>query len=83
MGMGNAKTIRELELMPRKKLVEEHDNHAPDTIVGVDYYLAEIRRRDSASREKAMVNLTWAIAGMTAVVTVATIVNLLVFLSGG
>ena len=79
-----AKTIRELKSIPTDKLIEEHDQIVTQSniVVGVDYYLAELRSRESASREAAMVRLTWVIAILTFVVTVATIINLLVFVYG-
>jgi hypothetical protein len=55
-----ARTIGELERTPREKHVEEHDEIVTqqNIVVGVDYYLAELWRRDSASREATMVRLT-------------------------
>jgi len=48
----------------------------------VNYYLNELARRESARQQATMIRLTYAIAAMTLVVTIATIVNLIVFIAG-
>jgi len=76
------RTIRELRHASDEELIEEHDELATHTIPGVDYYLNELARRDSAGQQATMIRLTYAIATMTLVVTIATIVNLIVFIAG-
>ena len=48
---------------------------AENTVAGVNYYLDEIARRENKRQQETMIRLTWAIAGMTLVVTIATIVK--------
>ena len=76
------RSIRELRGASEKELIQEHDELAKNTLPGVDYYLNELARRESARQQATMIRLTYAIAAMTLVVTVATIVNLLVFIAG-
>jgi hypothetical protein len=75
--------IAELRKTPDEKLIEEHDDKAKTTEPTVDYYLWELRRREAACQERKMVRLTQIIAFLTAVVTVATIINPLVFIYRG
>jgi len=76
------RSIRELRDASNKELIQEHDEIATHTVAGVDYYLNELARRQSASQQATMIRLTYAIAAMTLVVTIATIVNLVVFIAG-
>jgi hypothetical protein len=54
---------------------------AESTVPGVDYYLNELARRESKGQQATMINLTYAIAAMTLIVIIATIINLIVFVS--
>lgn len=75
-------SIAQLRDMSDDELIRAHDRLAKNTQgVGVNYYLAELARRDSARQQLTMIRLTWAIVGMTLVVTIATIVNLIVFIA--
>ena len=76
------RSIRELRGASDTELIQEHDDLAKHTVPGVDYYLNELARRESASQQATMIRLTYAIAAMTLVVTIATIVNLIVFIAG-
>ena len=76
-----SRSIAGLRRTSDEQLTEEHDRIAKNTVVGVDYYLNELRRRESARREKVMVGLAIVIAAMTLVVTIATVINLWVFIS--
>ena len=77
-----AYSIEQLRNTPDDELIKNHDTIAPTTVTGVDYFLNELRRREAAREQKTMINLTYAIVAMTLVVTIATIINLLVFISG-
>jgi hypothetical protein len=61
--------------MPSEELVRVHDAVAGNTIVGIDYFLNELARREAAAQTATVVRLTWAIAICTAVVTAATIIS--------
>ncbi len=71
--------LEELRNISTEDLVKRHDHAAENTVVGVDYYLDELSRRDQEAQTRAMLRLTWLIAGMTGVMVVATIFNVLLF----
>ena len=71
-------TIKQLREIPTDELIRLHDEIAVHTVVGVDYYLSELARRDAAAQTRQMLWLTWAIAIFTAVVTAAAILSLLI-----
>lgn len=62
--------------------MEAHDKEvaAGGSTMAASFWLAELQRRDQDCQTQRIVNLTWAIAGMTGVMTVATIVNVILFL---
>ena len=66
------KTLKELRETPENRLVDEHDQTASTVGVGVEYYLAELHRRDQNRQ-------TGWIMVMTGIVTVATVVNVGLF----
>jgi hypothetical protein len=70
-----ARSFQELRNMPTEELIRAHDADAVHTIVGVNYFLDELARREAASQTTAIVRLTWAIAICTLIVTGATIVS--------
>lgn len=71
-----AKNLGELRDLSTEQLIGQHDalTKSGNVVVGVDYYLAELYRREAASRERTMVTLTWAIAAFTLVSMIAVIV---------
>jgi hypothetical protein len=73
-------TLKELRDSSDDKLIVEHDRIAKNTGVGIAYYLEELTRRDAATANKTMVDVTKAIAWMTVVITIATIINLVAVL---
>lgn len=72
-------TLEELRNLPTADLVERHDKLAENTQVGVRHYLDELARRDQAASAAMALRLTGAITGMTAVMLVTTVVNVLLF----
>lgn len=73
-------SLQELRTVATDELVAEHDRHAKNTVIGVDYFLNELARRDvkaQGDRMEVMTrtirNLTWAIAALT-VVNVAVVI---------
>ena len=72
------KYLREKKI---EELITEHDKSAPSTIPGVDYYLTEIFRKDQEKQTDRMLTYTKWIFGFTIVMTIATIVNLIIFIS--
>jgi hypothetical protein len=76
-----SRSIEELRGSSDEELIRAHDRLAKSTSIGVNYYLDELARRENARQQATMIRLTWAIAAMTLVVTIATIVNLVVFIA--
>lgn len=70
-----AQKLAELRAMSDAELAELYDRTAHGTVIGLNFISSEIARREDARRTRTMLRLTWVIAFMTFVVTVATIVN--------
>jgi hypothetical protein len=75
-----SETLKELRDLPDKELIRRHDDLAGKTVVGTQHYLAELARRDGDRSLKVMARLTWVIVAMTAVVTIATLANVVILL---
>lgn len=77
-GANWAKTIRELRLLDDETLIAQHDEllEQGSVVVGVEYYLDEIRRRDVERQGKRMERLTWVILALTIVNLVAFVASL-------
>ncbi len=63
-----APTFKELRKMNVSELISTHDRLAKDTGLGISYYLNELARRDQSKQTNCIII-------MTAIVTIATIVN--------
>ena len=72
----HAKSIAELQELSDEGLVAQHDALFKGTVVGVDYYLAELERRQTARQGWLLVRLTWIIAILTAINVVAVVADL-------
>ena len=70
----NAYTWSELKKLHDDKLVKEHDWRAEHTVVGIDYFLEEMRHRNHARHAEAMGAYTQRITRMTVIITVASVV---------
>ena len=75
-------SLEELRSTDRSELIRLHDHLARNTAVGVNYYLEELHRRDQDARTAVMVRLTKVMAGMTAAILVATVINVVFFVLG-
>ncbi len=73
-----AQTLKELKALDDEELLKLHDRVAKNTQVGVGYYLEELRARQLARYTRRLDRLTIGIFIMTAVVTIATLLNLLI-----
>lgn len=71
-------SYRSLQRMTEDELINEHDKHAKSTVVGISYYLDELARRESGKVNKTMLLCTKWITAMTAVMLLATLVNVAV-----
>lgn len=69
-------SLSELRSMPEEKLIAQYDKKAESTDPGVNYYLAELARRDQDRQTQAMLRYTHWITVMTVIMTIATVVNL-------
>ncbi len=83
--MPMSKTVAELRATPVEQLIREHDETAKSTLVGTDYYLNELARRDAlrlaeeaAASTRRVEILTWFIAILTMVNVVAVFIGLFV-----
>lgn len=70
-----APTYRELLDMRDEHLIAAHDARAAGTVLGVNYYLDELRRRATDRQTERMVELTAAIERLTRIVTLLTAVS--------
>ena len=61
--MSMARPLGDLKAMPYDQLVAGHDAAARNTMVGVNYYLEEIRFRDQSIVAQEVHNLTKRIFG--------------------
>jgi hypothetical protein len=60
---GHEPPTQELRSLPREELIARHDQLAQDTgIIGVNYDLEELARRNAADQTATMVRLTWTVA---------------------
>ena len=73
-------TMAELIRLSDEQLIAAYDVAIEQTIVGADYYLEELRNRSQVRVAAAVEKFTRWIFGLTLVVTLATIVNVVVAL---
>ncbi len=73
-----AYTIEQLRTLTAEQLISEHDRLAPQTQLGINYYLNEIARRELDRQSRDMLRYTNQVKWMTVIITVATLMNLVV-----
>jgi hypothetical protein len=83
--MGMHPRIAQLRAMSDEELVARLDTIATSTQVGTQFYLDELRRRETDRQTAAMLGftdtirrLTWLVAVLTIVLTILTAVSLVV-----
>lgn len=64
-----------LQKLTDEEIIQKYDEHASHTSVGINYYADELNRRYTEKSNRVMVRCTVAITIMTAVMLLATIVN--------
>ena len=74
--MAMARRLADLREMSDEQLIDAHDKLAQNTQIGIDYYLDELRRRESARLASRVYWLTWVLVVLTAVIAVLTLVLL-------
>lgn len=75
-----APKIKNLDKMSDQELIEAYNSKATSTVVGTGFYLEEIRLRRQDKRNEKIENLTVRIYWLTLIVTVATLINVLIFM---
>ncbi len=70
-----AHTISSLKKLSKEELIKEHDSHANSTMVGVGYYLDELRYREQNEFADKIEVLTKQMKLFTIVASVATVVS--------
>lgn len=70
--------LRDLQALSEDELVRLHDEQAQYTVVGINYYLDEIRRREMAAAMRSSQQLAAAAALLGAVGTIAAVISLFV-----
>lgn len=76
--MSKALNLEQLRRMPKSNLIKEHDKQAKKTVVGINYYLDELKRREQMEYTNSIRRYTIAIAIMTLVMLGSTIINIFV-----
>jgi hypothetical protein len=71
-----AENYERLRAMSEEELIQAHDRQAQNMATGLDWYLAELHRRDESAKTRTMVRLTWVIAALTLVSTAAVVLAL-------
>ncbi len=79
---GRALTWEELQDLPNAELIRLYNEAAKTTGVGIDHHRDALIWRYQKRQTDVMVRLTWGISGMTAVVVVATVINVVLFAVG-
>lgn len=70
-----AERISYLRKMTDAQLEAQYDGIAATTQVGLNHYLTEINRRNQERQTETMLGYTRQIRGMTRVITILTLVN--------
>ncbi len=79
--MSYAKSLNELKSLSDEDLIRLHDDAANNTIVGINYFLEELRSREAAKINSQVAKLTFWIFWLTLIVTIATLINLYIFIN--
>lgn len=74
-------SIEQLRTKSDDDIVRLHDQVAENTMVGVNYYLDELRRRETAAAMRSSHRLALASFVMTAVSTVTAVVAVVIALT--
>lgn len=76
--------IQNLRQLSTEELIEKHDANAVKTtlvpLALVEYYLNEINRREQNKQNQIMIAYTKNIKTMTIIITIATLINLILFI---
>lgn len=67
--------LRDLRAKPDEELIDEHDRVAKTGVTDVNYYLAELARRDQERQTAEMVRLTRQMRNLTIIILLLTLAN--------
>lgn len=73
--MGMARSLADLRALSEDELIAQHDEQAKNTVVGIQYYLDELRYREQSRIAANVEKFTRCILWLTVVVVIATVVN--------
>ncbi|GIU94633.1 MAG: hypothetical protein KatS3mg012_1090 [Gaiellaceae bacterium] len=73
--MSKIPTFSELQKLSDEKLIERYDQAAERTVVGTEFYLRELSRRDTRRQSETLLKFTQQIRTLTIVVALLTLVN--------
>jgi hypothetical protein len=73
--MGMASQLRDLRAMSDEQIIALHDADAKSTVVGVNYFLEELARREARRNANAVQQDTSTMKWLTIAITVMTSVN--------
>ncbi len=74
-----AYTLKELRALKIEDIVNQYDSLIIHAVGTPEFYLNEIYRREQEKQTKAIVSYTKWITGMTFIMMLTTIINLIVF----
>ena len=77
-----ALSLHDLRNLSDGEVVRRHDEQAKTAVVGTQYYLDELNRRYQERQTRETQRLTKCMTIMTAVITGAIIVNIVIGISG-
>jgi hypothetical protein len=77
--MSISPTLKELVAFSDEEIIQKYDYHAKTQYAGLDFYLNEHYRRIQNRQTNAILKYTRWMTILTTVVTIATILNLIMF----
>ncbi|MBW7997982.1 MAG: hypothetical protein FVQ81_15710 [Candidatus Glassbacteria bacterium] len=68
---------QQLKSLSREKLIEEYDQKASSTVIGLNFLREEIARRDFEEQNRLIIAMTQEIRNLTIFVAVLTLINVI------
>jgi hypothetical protein len=75
-----AKSFQKLRELSNEELINQYDQKAVSTSIGLNFLANEIQRRENKETNKEIVRLTALMKNLTIAITFLTIVNVLILL---
>jgi hypothetical protein len=73
-----APTIEQLESMSDDELRAAYNDVARNTVIGLEWYREEMRRRGTERQTRALIRLTWAIVVFTVILVVFDVLAIVI-----